>query len=184
MTRKRLGLYGALLGAFVLAAGAASYAVAGGGKNRFRTATLNGYEENPDISTVANGRFEVTLDSAAQTFTYKLSYSGLEGDVQQAHIHFAKRGVNGGITLFLCSNLGNGPAGTPACPASPGTVSRTVGAAEIVAPAVAGTPQGIEAGSFAELAAAMRAGNTYANVHSSKWPGGEIRAQIRERDDD
>ena len=38
--------------------------------------------------------------------------------------------------------------------------------------------QGIEAGAFAELVAAMRAGHTYANVHSSKWPGGEIRTQI------
>jgi hypothetical protein len=45
-------------------------------------------------------------------------------------------------------------------------------------------PQGIEAGNFAELVAAMRVGSTYANVHSTKWPGGEIRAQIRERDDD
>ena len=27
----------------------------------------------------------------------------------------------------------------------------------------------------------MRAGHTYANVHSTKWPGGEIRAQINDR---
>jgi hypothetical protein len=38
--------------------------------------------------------------------------------------------------------------------------------------------QGIEAGNFAELVAAMRAGHTYANVHTQKWPTGEIRAQI------
>ena len=38
--------------------------------------------------------------------------------------------------------------------------------------------QGIEPGAFAELIAAMRAGHTYANVHSSKWPTGEIRTQI------
>ena len=41
--------------------------------------------------------------------------------------------------------------------------------------------QGIEAGDFEEFAAALRRGNTYANVHSSKWPGGEIRAQISPR---
>ena len=41
--------------------------------------------------------------------------------------------------------------------------------------------QGIEAGNFEELAAALRAGHTYANVHSTKWPSGEIRAQINDR---
>ena len=30
----------------------------------------------------------------------------------------------------------------------------------------------------------MRAGATYANVHSSLWPGGEIRGQVRTLDDD
>jgi hypothetical protein len=34
---------------------------------------------------------------------------------------------------------------------------------------------------YDELAAAMRNGSTYANVHSTLWPGGEIRAQIKNR---
>jgi hypothetical protein len=163
---------GLVLGALLVA----SLAVASGGKKNLKAGDLVGYEENPDISTAATGSFKVTLDDSAQTLSYELSYTDLEGDVQQAHIHFGKRAINGGITVFLCSNLGNGPAGTPACPAS-GTVSRTVGVADILAP---GT-QGIEAGNYAELAAAMRAGHTYANVHSTKWPSGEIRAQINER---
>ena len=79
--------------------------------------------------------------------------------------------------MFLCGTAANpGPAGTPTCPQA-GTVSRTVGVGDILAP---GT-QGIEAGNFAELVAAMRNGSTYANVHSTKWPGGEIRAQINDR---
>jgi hypothetical protein len=181
---RRLVFLGALAGAFLLVAGAASYAVAGGGKKHFRAGALTGYEENPDISTVAKGRFEVTIDDDAKTLSYRLSYAGLEGSVQQAHVHFAKRGVNGGITLFLCSNLGNGPTGTPECPES-GAVARTVGASAILAPSTATTPapagQGIEAQNFEELVAAMRNGSTYANVHSAKWPGGEIRAQINDR---
>ena len=40
------------------------------------------------------------------------------------------------------------------------------------------TAQGIEAMAFDELVAAIRGGHTYVNVHSSKFPGGEIRAQI------
>jgi|SRR6188508_2119681 CHRD domain-containing protein len=176
MRRRRFVLMAAVLGGVLVVA---SMAVAEGGKKNLKADELTGYQENPDISTVAGGSFEVSIDDAARTFTYELSYSGLEGTVQQAHIHFGKRAVNGGIALFLCGTTATpGPTGTPTCPQS-GTVSRTVGAADILAP---GT-QGIEAMNFAELVAALRAGHAYANVHSSKWPGGEIRAQINDEDE-
>jgi hypothetical protein len=142
---------------------------------------LSGYQENPDISTAARGSFKIEIDDDAQEITYELRYQGLEGTVTQAHIHFAKFGVNGGITLFLCGTPGApGPMGTPTCPADGATeavVTRTVGADQILAP---GT-QGIEAGNFEEFAKALRRGSLYANVHSLKWPGGEIRAQISPR---
>ncbi len=38
--------------------------------------------------------------------------------------------------------------------------------------------QGIAAGEFNELLRAIRAGSTYVNVHTTGYPGGEIRAQI------
>jgi hypothetical protein len=41
--------------------------------------------------------------------------------------------------------------------------------------------QGVAAGEFAEVLAAIRKGVTYANVHSSRNPGGEIRGQIKAR---
>lgn len=164
----------AAIGAALLVA---SLGMANGGKKNLRAGDLNGYEENPDISTVATGSFKVTIDDRAQTLAYVLSYSGLEGTVTQSHIHFGKRAVNGGISVFLCGTTATpGPAGTPTCPAD-GTVSRTVTAADIIGP----TAQGIEPASFAELAAALRSGAAYANVHSTKWPGGEIRAQINDR---
>ena len=46
------------------------------------------------------------------------------------HSH-GKVHVAGGVFVFLCTNLGNGPAGTPACPAT-GTVSGTITADSIV----------------------------------------------------
>jgi hypothetical protein len=173
MRRRGIVLAVVVLGGALLIA---SLAVAAGGKKNLRAGDLTGYEENPDLSSAGTGSFRVSLDDAAQTMTYELTYAGLESEVTQAHVHFGKRAINGGISFFLCSNLGNGPAGTPACPQS-GTVSRTVVAADILGP----TAQGIEAANFAELAAAMRAGATYANVHTTVRPGGEIRAQIEDR---
>jgi hypothetical protein len=136
---------------------------------------LSGYQEDPQtISTPATGRFLAQIDSHDQTITYFLSYSGFESDVQQAHIHFGGRAQSGGVSVFLCSNLGNAPAGTPACPLRSGSVTGTLTPASVLGPA----GQGIAAGEFDELVAAIRAGATYANVHSANRPAGEIRAQL------
>jgi hypothetical protein len=173
---RRFGLYAALVGALLLALGVGSYAIAGGGKKNLKADELSGYQENPDISTTGTGSFEATIDDDAQTITYELTYSALEGGAASAaHIHFGKRAVNGGVSAFLC-----GGGDKPACPAMAGTVNGVVDAADVVGPA----GQGIAAGEFAELVAAMRAGHSYVNVHTPTWPGGEIRAQVNDRDAD
>jgi hypothetical protein len=82
--------------------------------------------------------------------------------------------VNGGVFLFLCSNLGNGPAGTPTCPASGGTVTRTVTDADFVPVAA----QNVTASSVTSAVRILRSGDAYANVHTAEFPGGEIRGQI------
>jgi hypothetical protein len=136
---------------------------------------LTGYAETPlALSTTGDGRFRVQIDERRQKISYELSYSGLEGDVTQAHIHFGSPSQSGGISVFLCTNLGNGPAGTQACPPAPATISGTIRPADVIGPA----GQGIAAGEFAELVDAIRAGSTYVNVHSTKYEGGEIRAQL------
>ena len=138
---------------------------------------LTGYEEVPSVSTVAEGEFHARISSDDSQIDYELKYSDLEGAVTQAHIHFGQTGVNGGISVWLCGNPSatvTPPAGTPLCPASPATVTGTLTADDVVGPA----GQGIAATEFAELIKAIRAGKTYANVHSSKFPGGEVRSQI------
>ena len=171
----KLAVRALALGVVIALLGMGSYAVAGSGTNNF-SGGLDGYEENPDVSTTASGSFDARLSNDGDSIAYELSYGGLEGNVLQAHVHFGKRAVNGGVSFFLCSNLGNGPAGTPVCPQS-GTVSDEIDAADVLGPA----GQGIEPGNLAEIVAAMRAGHAYANVHTSKWPGGEIRAQLNDR---
>jgi hypothetical protein len=139
---------------------------------------LTGYEENLlALSTTGEGEFRAHIDENAQEISYELSYTRENADLEnvlQAHIHFGSQSQNGGISVFLCSNLGNGPAGTQACPPAPATISGTIRPADVLGPAA----QGIEAGNFAELIAAIRAGATYVNVHTTRYPTGEIRAQL------
>ncbi len=91
-------------------------------------AELVGLQEVPALSTTAHGRFRAVVDTEANTITFKLTYDALEGTVQQAHVHFGQKSVNGGVSFFLCSNLGNGPAGTQACPAPPAEVTGVIDA--------------------------------------------------------
>ena len=146
-----------------------------GGSQNLR-ASLTGYEEVPAVSTVADGSFHARFDEGDASIKWTLTYEGLEAPTTQAHIHFGAPRTAGGITVFLCSNLGNGPAGTPACGSPSGTVSGTITAADVIGPA----GQGLAAGDYDELVAAIRSGMAYANVHSTKFPGGEIRGQLRD----
>lgn len=177
MITRRAGLLGVAIGVAVAATLAGTSAIAGDngrGGNTFRE-RLDGFAETPlALSTTGNGQFRAQINERKQEITYRLSYSSLEGDVLQAHIHLGTAAQTGGISVFLCSNLGNGPAGTQECPDPPTQISGTITPADVLGP----SGQGITAGEFAELIRAMRAGATYVNVHSSLYQGGEIRAQL------
>jgi hypothetical protein len=163
------------VGALTALAVAGAVAVAQGGAD-FKE-RLTGYQEVPAISTSGHGKFRASIRSGGSAIRYRLSYSGLSTPPQQAHIHLGQRGVAAGVSVFLCSNLGNGPAGTKPCPSPSGTVTGTLHAADVIGPAA----QGIDPGEFGELVRAIRAGATYVNVHTDKYPGGEIRAQLDRR---
>jgi hypothetical protein len=155
-------------------------------RNRSIRADLRGIEEPPAVSSTGSGEFRARISRDETSFEYELTFEDLEGDVTQSHIHIAQKGVNGGISIWLCGTGAPGtplagPPGTPLCGGPrEGTVSRTVTAADVIGP----TGQGIAAGEFAEVLAAFRQGVAYANVHSTRNPGGEIRGQIRDREDD
>jgi len=150
------------------------------GERSFR-ARLRAIQEVPTVSSPATGEFRAKVNGAETELAYELEYSGLEGAVTQSHIHLGQSGVNGGIMIWLCGTQTNpGPAGTPACPSPGGKVSRTVTAADVVGSAAG---QGVAAGEFAEALRGLRNEVSYANVHSSKFPGGEIRGQIKSDED-
>ena len=138
-------------------------------------ANLTGFREVP-LSILSDGTGKVTLkvDKKLQSINYTLTFSGLTSDATQAHLHFGKEHVAGSVFVFLCTNLGNGPAGTPACPAGGGTVQGLIVPASVLAvPA-----QNISAGDFDGALRALNSKTVYANVHTTRFPTGEIRGEL------
>lgn len=159
-----------LLVSIVLLAAAVPLEAAGGSA----IARLRSFEEVPSTSTPGGGVFTATISDDDTEMEYELTYFNIEGNVTQSHLHYGQRGVNGGITIFLCSNLGNGPAGTQACPAKSGTISGTISAANVLA--ING--QSLGAGELSSVLRGIRGGVVYVNVHTDQLPGGSIRGQL------
>jgi len=143
-------------------------------------ATLKGFNETPANSTPAAGSFRATV--SGDSITFELTYSGLVADSLFAHIHLGQKNVAGSVMIFFCDN--SNPSHSPrTCPARSGTVTGTVTATDFIGP----NGQGIAPGEFSNVLEAIRSGVTYVNVHSTKFPTGEIRGQVRvtgEDDDD
>jgi hypothetical protein len=150
------------------------------GRRRLK-ADLSGFNEVLTVSTAARGSFRAVLNADETEISYRLDYRDLVGAVTQSHIHFGDHHMNGGISVWLCQTSTNpAPAGQapPMCGTPGGSVAEAEGvitAANVIGP----TGQGIAAGEFAELIRAIKGGRTYANVHSSAFPGGEIRGKIQ-----
>lgn len=147
------------------------------------SAKLVGFEEVPSaILSAGSGTLDLVLDRNSQVITYTLEFSGLGSNATQSHIHFGKRHVAGSVVVFFCTNL-TPPAtvpAPPACPAGGGTVTGTITAANVI-----GVPaQNVPAATFDAIVEALDNDTAYANVHSTNFPAGEIRGQIRHRKHD
>jgi hypothetical protein len=174
MSRRTVAI---LVGFVVLSLAVTSLALAGGGKGKDdgkgdkRTAwraNLNGYNEVPSLNSKGQATLSLALDN--DTMTFRIEYSGLSGNPVVAHVHVGQVGVNGAVSFFFC-----GGGGKPACPASTsGTITGTVVAADILGP----TAQGFDAGDLDSVVAAIQHGVGYANMHTAKFPAGEIRGQL------
>jgi hypothetical protein len=142
---------------------------------------MQGFQEVPSVSSGAKGELRIRINREGNFASYTLNYKGLQGQVQQAHIHFAQTAVNGPIVIWLCgTDAIPGPAGTPSCPPS-GIVTGSITAANVLA---SPSSQQLGAGGLAQMINAMLSGAAYANVHTTLSPGGEIRGQIGPRDDE
>ena len=174
----------------VLAALSAAFAASTAGADDKIRAKLMGFQEVPVVSTEGSGIFEAVISPDGQAIDYEITYSGMQGTVTQSHVHIGQRGVNGGVVLWVCGTALNvpgvtntpGPAGTPTCTSPNGFFAGTWRPENVQNVAT----QQFATGELDEVIAAIRQGFGYANVHTLKSPGGEIRGQLRatQRDTD
>jgi len=143
-----------------------------GSDRRHFKAMLKGFSETPSISSPGSGSVQLTINHDDTAIDFVLHYEGMTSEPVQAHIHLGQRHTAGGVVIFFCGP--NTPPAPKPCPPQPATITGTLDAAGVIGP----VSQGISPGEFAELIRGIRAHATYANVHTTNFPAGEIRGQI------
>jgi hypothetical protein len=134
---------------------------------------MRGANENPPTSSLATGFVSVTVDNVLNTLTLNVSFSGLTSNDTAAHIHCCvAQGGNAGVATVMPSFPGF-PLGVTA-----GSLNALfdLTSASFYNPSFITANGGTTASAEAALLAGMAAGQTYFNIHTSNFGGGEIRA--------
>ncbi len=127
-------------------------------------AKLSGKEVVPAVETKATGEAHFTLSKDGKELTYVLKLMDIE-NVSAAHIHMAVRGKNGGPVAGLFSG-----------PKKEGMFSGEIAKGTITEKDLIGPLAGKTIGDLVKL---IKDGGAYVNVHTDKYPDGEIRGQIK-----
>jgi hypothetical protein len=146
-----------ILALALVAAVAIPTSAVGAAKRTFHV-RLSGAKEVPRNSSRATGTASFTISRNGKSIRYRLTAHGLHGKPTAAHIHLGSRKIAGGILIALKLRPFHLPAS--------GVVTKK-----------SFTPMG-NVKTFAQAIRAIRAGRTYVNIHTKKYPAGEIRAQI------
>jgi hypothetical protein len=137
---------------------------------------LSGANENPATGSPGTGTALVTFDSTTQMLGVDVTFSGLEGPTTASHIHCCVApGGNAGVATAVPSFPGF-PLGVTA-----GTYVNTFDLTQLFSynPAFVAASGGNAASAEAALVAGLENGMAYLNIHTSVFPGGEIRAFLQ-----
>ena len=148
----------AVLAATLMLAAQLPMAMGVSAQNGQMRAKLTGTHEVPSNTSPANGSAQVTILGSGSQIYYQYFVTGLTGPAAAAHIHLGAIGVNGPVLFPLAV-----PAGTT------GSVSGTLTAAQFTGAGNLTYEQALDA---------IENGGTYINVHTAKYPGGEVRGQV------
>ncbi len=127
-------------------------------------AALSGKDEVASVNTPAKGEATFELDKAGKTLKYRVTVSDIE-NVTAAHVHEGAKGKDG-PPLALIDIKGK----------KMGKFSGTLAVGTITDKDLLGPMKGK---TVKDLVKEIEAGNTYVNVHTTKYPNGELRGQIQ-----
>lgn len=160
-----------LVGTAVLLIGSATFAHA---TVTSYSTLLSGPAESPANASPGTGHASAIYDDVAHTLTVHVDFTGLTGTTSASHIHgpTAVAGVSTAGVATTTPTFAGFPLGVTS-----GTydVVLDLTLASSYNPSFVSANGGTTASAEAALTAAIAAGKAYLNVHSSTFPGGEIR---------
>ena len=155
--KRALHVGAAMAAALLIGAAAASAQVI------VASATLGGGEETPILLSGAAGTAEVAIDPVAKEFAITLRVFNIPTTTTAGHIHVGPKGIAGPVVIDF-----------PAIAGRLGDFVTTfrVGEASFRASAAIGI------NTIDDVIQAVANGNAYVNIHTTTFPGGEIRGQL------
>ncbi|MCC6346891.1 MAG: CHRD domain-containing protein [Nitrospirales bacterium] len=127
------------------------------------SAKLTGDEVVPPVKTDAKGEATLHMDKDGKKLDYTVTASNIE-NVTAAHIHMGKKGENGPPVAPLTVEK------------KKGKTSGTIAKGALSAKDLMGSLKGK---TLHDLITEIENGNAYVNVHTEKYPDGEIRGQLK-----
>lgn len=136
---------------------------------------LSGDNENPPVSTPGNGTATVDIDTVTRLMTIDATFADLLGTTTAAHIHCCAAPPTNAMVATQVPSFAGFPLGV-----SSGSFLNTfdMTLASSYNPAFITAHGGTVDSAFADLLAGMLGGEAYLNIHTTRFPGGEIRGTL------
>jgi CHRD domain-containing protein len=119
------------------------------------------------IVSLAQGQAVFQLNEAGTELAYQLNAANVD-NVTQAHIHMAPAGINGPVVVWLYPKA-------PPPTLIPGPFDGVLAEGIIIDTNLVGPLTGQP---LSTLLALLESGGVYVNIHTSQYPGGEMRGQV------
>lgn len=139
------------------------------------TTTLTGSQEVPPTGSPGIGSALVTLDTVTNILTVNVSFAGLVSPTMASHIHCC---AGPGTNAMVATPVPTFPGFPLGVTTGTYLMSFDLTSVSTYNPAFITAHGGTVAGAQAAFILGLTNGQTYLNIHTVQFPGGEIRGQL------